>query len=136
MPVARGSNTTTTNIGGDQVTKVSAISSNIFKNVVHTVTTKDETTIISFTVPTGKKFSLVFFQVNTDNPIGTDIRIKIDGTVKLKVYLDTGNDLRSEDFYIGPVDFAVAGEVITVTSEALTKKGEVSAVFVGIEEDA
>lgn len=92
-----------------------------------------EETLITYTVPTGKEFRFVAFQLNSDSPLAVDVRIKVDGTTIMKHYVENGVQVDTRELYTSPTKIADAGQTITVTSEAQTKKGEISVVLVGIE---
>lgn len=95
--------------------------------------TPNEEELVTYTVPTGKKFDIVAIHANSDSPLGVDIRIKVNGVVKMKLYIETGTDLSPHEIYLSPTVFAVAGDVVTATSEALMRNGEISFLLTGIE---
>jgi len=106
--------------------------SNIFFSDIFTITNKVETTIRSYTVPTGKSFRMVVFQVNTDNPLGVRVQLKVDGVVKVRYYFDP-NRGNLAPLYTAPVTIATAGQVVTITETADIGRGEINTVLVGIE---
>ena len=106
---------------------------NIFLTDIFTITTKTETTIRTYTVPTGKTFRLVVFQANADHPLAIDIKLKVNGVEKIKFYLDPGFGRDNQYFYTQPAIFATAGQVITITEEPSAPRGEVNTILAGIE---
>ena len=106
--------------------------SNIFLSDIFTITSKAETTIRTYTVPTGKTFRLVAFQVNTDNPLGANVQLKVDGVVKIRFYFDP-NKGNLSPLYTAPVKIADAGQVVTITETAQIPRGEINTLLVGIE---
>lgn len=106
--------------------------SNIFLTDIFTITNKTETTIRTYTVPTGKTFRLVAYQVNSDNPLGVNVQLKVDGVVKLRTYIDP-NRGTPPPTYTAPVKIADAGQVVTITEVAKIGRGEINTMLVGIE---
>lgn len=106
--------------------------SNIFLTDIFTITSKAETTIRTYTVPTGKTFRLVAFQVNTDNPLGVNVQLKVGGVVKIRFYFDP-NKGNLSPLYTAPVIIATAGQVVTITETAQIGRGEINTVLIGIE---
>jgi len=106
---------------------------NIFFADLFTITTKNETTIRTYTVPTGKTFRLVVFRASVDHPLAIDINLKLDGVTKIRFYLDPGWGATKDEFISSPIVFATAGQVVTITEDPSTARGEVNTIFAGIE---
>src|SRR3972149_1254201 len=51
---------------------------NIFRSVIHTIVSKADTVIDTYTVPFGKTFRLVTFQANADHPVAIDVFLKVN----------------------------------------------------------
>ena len=106
---------------------------NIFLTDVHTIVSKADTIIRTYTVPTAKTFRLVTWQVNVDHPVAIDIMLEVDGVTKVKFYLDPSFGSDHADFNTSPVIFATAGQVVTVKISPTMPRGEINSVITGIE---
>jgi hypothetical protein len=107
--------------------------SNKFFSDIYDITSKNITTIRTYTVPTGKTFRLVAWQVNADHPLAIDIMLKVNNVTKIKFYLDPSQGLSTNYIYTAPVLFASAGDIVTVVIEPTAPRGELNSVLIGIE---
>jgi len=106
---------------------------NIFLSDIAVISSKNATTLRTYTVPAGKSFRLVAWQVNLDHPVAIDIILYINDVAKLKFYLDPSNGNDSNYIYTAPVKIANAGDVLTIKFEPTMPRGEINSVLVGIE---
>jgi hypothetical protein len=135
-------NTIDANIAGGTI-EVDAFSelatSSICKQAEYNLVSRNQTDIptVSHTVTTGKKFALVWFGASADSPAPVAFRLKVDNTVKMKIFLGASAGGNVESFSIStPIIIANAGETVKISVEPAYKNGEVWASFIGEEVDA
>ena len=122
------------NLLGGNVTISSIVNdANIFYTDIITITSKNDFTIRSYTVPSGKTFRLVTWQVNADHPLALDLLLQVNGTSVIKFYLDPSQGKSNEYIYTAPVKIANAGDIITIVGSPSAPRGEINSVLVGIE---
>lgn len=122
------------NIVGGNVTISSIVNdSNILFTDIHTINSKNEYILRTYTVPSGKKFRLVAWQVNLDHPLACDISLQVNGITKIKFYLDPSQGKSSEYLYTAPVLFGNSNDIITIIIYPSAPRGEINSILVGIE---
>ena len=107
---------------------------NIFRSVVYQITSKADTIIDTYTVPSGKTFYITGFIINADHPLAIDCLLKVDGVTKIVHYLDPsfGSD-NANTIFSSPTLFATVGQVVTITISPTAPRGEFNAILVGVE---
>lgn len=107
---------------------------NIFKSSHSDINSKAAFSVLSYTVPAGKKFLLTAFHASADHPLAIDVALRVNGVEKIEYYLDpaAGNDER-QLVLTTPTLFATAGQTIDVYIEPTMPRGEINIIYVGIE---
>lgn len=109
---------------------------NIFQTAHQDITSKTAFTLLSYTVPTGKKFLLTTFFASADHPLAIDIALRVNSVEKIEYYLDPGNGNDERHINLtSPTTFATAGQTIDVYVEPMMPRGEVNVIYCGIEID-
>lgn len=117
---------------------VRAPAASAFADIIKTkaleVTTQTETAVseVQYTVTAGKTFYLTYYGASSFTPLSVIVRVKKNGTTVLQRTSWHGAESGDLVFSI-PLKFAVGGDVITVTVEAQTPKGNVWVGYAGYE---